>query len=255
MSSALLGDRALTHVIFSGNVSSPSYTEPYRLYNLDVFEFELDSPMALYGSVPFMMSHKMESASGSGSQAAGFFWLNAAEMWVDVDKSEAGDGKATGAEASATTTTHWIAETGMLDAFIMLGPTPKDVLRQYYQLTGSLTLPQQFALGYHQCRWNYLDSGDVARVHAGFEEHDISVDVLWLDIEHTNGKRYFTWHDGKFPDPVAMQKELAAFGRKMVNGRGARLDTLRGPLLNSDLLSPCRSPSLIRIFTAMTNST
>lgn len=24
-------------------------TEPYRLYNLDVFEYELDEPMALYG--------------------------------------------------------------------------------------------------------------------------------------------------------------------------------------------------------------
>ena len=27
------------------------YNEPYRLYNLDVFEYELDVPMALYGKV------------------------------------------------------------------------------------------------------------------------------------------------------------------------------------------------------------
>ena len=33
-------------------------TDPYRLYNLDVFEYELDNPMALYGSVPFMIAHK-----------------------------------------------------------------------------------------------------------------------------------------------------------------------------------------------------
>lgn len=56
------------------------YKEPYRLYNLDVFEFELNSPMALYGSIPFLLSHKL-GASG------GVFWLNAAEMWVDVEKS------------------------------------------------------------------------------------------------------------------------------------------------------------------------
>lgn len=32
--------------------------EPYRLYNLDVFEYELDNPMALYGAVPVMYAHK-----------------------------------------------------------------------------------------------------------------------------------------------------------------------------------------------------
>lgn len=39
------------------------YSEPYRLYNLDVFEYELDVPMALYGAIPFMMSHGI---AGSG---------------------------------------------------------------------------------------------------------------------------------------------------------------------------------------------
>ena len=32
--------------------------EPYRLFNLDVFEYELNSPMALYGSMPYMLAHK-----------------------------------------------------------------------------------------------------------------------------------------------------------------------------------------------------
>ncbi|KAF6038681.1 hypothetical protein EB796_003010 [Bugula neritina] len=31
--------------------------DPYRLYNLDVFEYELDNGMALYGSVPVMLAH------------------------------------------------------------------------------------------------------------------------------------------------------------------------------------------------------
>ena len=29
-------------------------------------------------------------------------------------------------------------------------------------------------------------------VDAGFDTHDIPYDVLWLDIEHTNGKRFGT---------------------------------------------------------------
>lgn len=36
-----------------------SGSEPYRLYNLDVFEYELDSRMALYGSIPVMIAHRL----------------------------------------------------------------------------------------------------------------------------------------------------------------------------------------------------
>jgi len=34
--------------------------DPYRLYNLDVFEYELDNVMALYGCVPLMLAHKYD---------------------------------------------------------------------------------------------------------------------------------------------------------------------------------------------------
>lgn len=51
-------------------------------------------------------------------------------------------------------------------------------------------MPQLFALGYHQCRWNYRDEADVAAVNQGFDDFDIPYDVIWLDIEYTDGKRW-----------------------------------------------------------------
>lgn len=39
-------------------LKSTENSEPYRLYNTDVFEYELDSPMALYGAIPFMMAKR-----------------------------------------------------------------------------------------------------------------------------------------------------------------------------------------------------
>ena len=48
---------------------------------------------------------------------------------------------------------------------------------------------QLFSLGYHQCRWNYNDEQDVTNVNRLLDEHDLPYDVLWLDIEHTDGKR------------------------------------------------------------------
>ena len=71
-------------------------------------------------------------------------------------------------------------------------------------------------LGYHQCRWNYKDEKDVYYVHGKFEELDYPYDVLWLDIEHTDGKRYFTWDSSLFPHPKEMEQKLASQGRRMV---------------------------------------
>ncbi|KAJ3133689.1 hypothetical protein HK100_004149 [Physocladia obscura] len=180
------------------------YSEPYRLYNFDVFEYELDNPMALYGSVPFLLAHK-KSNSVLGGESVGLLWVNAAEMWVDVEKTVQG------------TSTHWMAEAGILDLLIFLGPTPKDVSNQMTHLTGRSALPQHFSIGYHQSRWNYIDEQDVHDVDVKFDEFDIPYDVLWLDIEHTDGKRYFTWDKVKFAHPKVMQDELAVKGRKMVS--------------------------------------
>lgn len=100
--------------------------------------------------------------------------------------------------------------------FLLPGPSPKSLLSQYSSITGTQQLPPLFALGYHQCRWNYRDEADVFAVNGKFEELDYPYDVLWLDIEHTNGKRYFTWDNALFPRPLEMQKNISALGRKMV---------------------------------------
>ena len=47
-------------ISFSFLLFACSGSEPYRLYNLDVFEYELDSRMALYGSIPVMLAHRLE---------------------------------------------------------------------------------------------------------------------------------------------------------------------------------------------------
>lgn len=43
---------------------APHYSQPYRLYNLDVFEYELDETMALYGHIPFMSAHALVEGKG-----------------------------------------------------------------------------------------------------------------------------------------------------------------------------------------------
>ncbi|KAJ1987119.1 glucosidase II [Coemansia spiralis] len=189
------------------------YGEPYRLWNLDVFEYELDSPMALYGSIPFMVAHNPNST-------VGVFWLNAAETWVDVTREKSSTlsslFRLSGSSKEQAVNTHWISESGIMDVFLMPGPSVSDLYKQYTALVESTPLPREFALGYHQCRWNYIDQDDVLAVSDKMHEHNIPYDVIWLDIEYTDGKRYFTWDSNNFPDPVAMQKQLSHDGHKLV---------------------------------------
>ncbi|TKA69853.1 hypothetical protein B0A49_07634 [Cryomyces minteri] len=187
-----------------------NYNDPYRLYNSDVFEYDMDSPMTLYGSIPFMQAHKKDST-------VGVFWLNAAETWVDITKSKVSSNLLSlGIEGHTDTHTHWFSEGGLLDVFVFLGPTPKDVTSAYGELTGYTQLPQQFAIGYHQCRWNYVTDEDVRDVDRKFDKFKIPYDVIWLDIEYTDGKKYFTWDPHTFPDPLGMEKQLDAHDRKLV---------------------------------------
>lgn len=191
-------------------------TDPYRLFNLDVFEYELYNPMALYGSVPVMIAHNVKNT-------VGLFWNNAAETWIDI-RSNVADKNFFSKMADffkadsdiPQTDTHWFSESGVIDLFLMLGPKPKDVFKQYGTLTGTTPLPPMFSIAYHQCRWNYNDQDDVKNVDANMDKFDIPFDVIWLDIEHTDGKRYFTWDGNKFSHSVDMINNVASKGRKMV---------------------------------------
>ncbi|KAH8416821.1 hypothetical protein KR222_005999, partial [Zaprionus bogoriensis] len=195
-------------------LKSTSGTEPYRLYNLDVFEYIVDSKMALYGSVPVLYGH---GAQGT----AGVYWQNAAETWVDINTAETNVVSSlvnfvSGSRKSTPPAAHFISESGIVDAFIMLGPKPLDVFKQYAALTGTHELPQLFSLAYHQSRWNYNDERDVTSVSAKFDEYNMPMDTMWLDIEYTDGKRYFTWDKFKFPEPLVMIKNLTELGRHLV---------------------------------------
>ncbi|TFK89283.1 glycoside hydrolase family 31 protein [Polyporus arcularius HHB13444] len=174
------------------------YSDPYRLYNADVFEYLADSTMSLYGSIPVMYAHSADST-------VGIFNAVGSETWIDV-----------GRPSPKSTSSHWISETGILDIFILPGPTPADIFGQYTRLTGTPALPAHWALGYHQCRWNYISSDDVRSVQKRFDEEDIPVDVFWLDIEYSEDHKYFIWDKRHFPDPVDMIHDVEAIQRKMV---------------------------------------
>jgi alpha 1,3-glucosidase len=166
--------------------------------------------MTLYGAIPFMQAHRKDST-------VGVLWLSGAETWIDIVKTKARSNPlALGISGPVTTHTHWFSESGLLDVFVFLGPTPGDVMKGYGELTGYTALPQEFAIAYHQCRWNYVTDEDVKDVDRKFDKFSIPYDVIWLDIEYTDGKKFFTWDPLTFKEPEKMRQHLEKRSRKLV---------------------------------------
>ncbi|KIL54177.1 glycoside hydrolase family 31 protein [Amanita muscaria Koide BX008] len=67
-----------------------------------------------------------------------------------------------------STETHWISESGILDLFLMAGPTPE-------QCSSSGT----------------ISSDDIRTVQKRFDEEDMPMDVFWLGIEYSEEHKYF----------------------------------------------------------------
>ncbi len=80
---------------------------------------------------------------------AGVYWQNAAETWVDIYNPDSEKNvlssivnMVSGSGPSDPLTANFMSESGIIDAFILLGPRPNDVFKQYTDLTGVAPLPQ-----------------------------------------------------------------------------------------------------------------
>ncbi|MBL8880498.1 MAG: DUF5110 domain-containing protein [Phycisphaerales bacterium] len=96
--------------------------------------------------------------------------------------------------------------------FVIEAATPLDVVQELSELTGRMSLPPLWALGYQQCRWSYFPENRVREIAAGFRQRKIPCDVLWLDIDYMDGFRVFTFDRESFPDPARLNADLRGMG-------------------------------------------
>lgn len=200
----------------------PNIGDPYRLYNSDVFEYELNSPMTLYGAIPFMIAQSKSVGS------FGVFWLNPSETWIDIESNHSqskGSGvvdmisKFVSSDKKMTgRLTHWFSETGLIDIWFMPGPEPQTVIGFNAEAFGTIPMPPVYSTGFHQCRWNYYSSDEVAQVDKSYDDVQVPLDAIWLDIEYTVGrsKKYFTWDPVSFHDHIQLANNLTSKGRRLI---------------------------------------
>ncbi len=103
-----------------------------------------------------------------------------------------------------------------LTFYFFAGPTPADVLRQYTDLTGRMPMPPRWALGHHQGRWSYFTDQEVRAITTQFRERNHACESLWLDIDHMDGFRTFTWNTKTFPDPTKLNQDMLEQGFHLI---------------------------------------
>lgn len=106
-----------------------------------------------------------------------------------------------------------------LDYFIFNGPTMKDALTRYTDLTGKPALPAPWTFGLWlstSFTTNY-DEATVTSFVDGMAERDIPLSVFHFDCFWMKGFRWcdFKWDEEVFPDPSGMIKRLKEKGLKI----------------------------------------
>jgi alpha-glucosidase len=149
----------------------------------------------LYQSIPFFIGLR-------GGTAYGLFTDNSYRTRFDM---------------GSTDRFHYAvsAEGGDIDQYLIAGPSMAEVLRRYTGLTGRMPLPPRWSLGFHQSRWGWYPDSEIRSIASELRSRRLPADGLWLDIQHMDGFRSFTWDHNGFPDPAGLVSDLAAQGFKL----------------------------------------
>jgi len=104
---------------------------------------------------------------------------------------------------------------GMLRYYVILG-TLKEIYTHLFDLIGYPCMPPRWVFGYHQSRWGYKNEADIRELVRDFEEHNLLLSAIHLDIDYMEGYRVFTINKKNFPSMEQLSADLNDKGIKLV---------------------------------------
>ncbi|XP_054838775.1 sucrase-isomaltase, intestinal [Eublepharis macularius] len=104
---------------------------------------------------------------------------------------------------------------GILDFYIVLGPTPEQVVQQYTKLIGRPVMPPYWALGFQLCRYGYQNDSEVSQVYHDMKAAKIPYDVQYTDIDYMERQLDFTLSPD-FQGLPALVNEIHADGGRFI---------------------------------------
>ncbi|XP_052008312.1 sucrase-isomaltase, intestinal-like [Xyrauchen texanus] len=161
--------------------------------------FAKDQPPGLklnsYGVHPFYMGLE------KSNNAHGVFLLNSNAMDVTFQPTPSLTYRTVG---------------GILDFFMMLGPTPEAVVQQYTEIIGRPVLPAYWTLGFQLCRYGYANDQEIEDLYNEMRAADIPYDVQYADIDYMERQLDFTLDQKNFKGLPALVDRMRGEGMRFI---------------------------------------
>ena len=84
-----------------------------------------------------------------------------------------------------------------------------EIVKEFRGIIGKSYIPPRWAFGFGQSRWSYMNEDQIREVVDKYDELDIPIDSVYLDIDYMERYKDFTVSDERFPDFSAFVKEMA----------------------------------------------
>ena len=160
----------------------------FENWNTDDPSAHNESYKALYKSIPFMIVKKKDFSYG-------LFFDNTFKSEFDL-----------GVEADDEFI--YSATKGNLDYYLFASENIKNVIKDYTGLLGRLELVKMEILGHHQSRWSYENYDEVFKVISGYEQANIPLEIIHLDIDYMEDYKDFSWDESKFGRKETFLKKM-----------------------------------------------
>lgn len=84
--------------------------------------------------------------------------------------------------------------------YVITGESAYDVTKQFRKIIGKSYIAPKYAFGFGQSRWGYKTAKDISNVVKGYRDHQIPIDMVYLDIDYMQDYKDFTINPERFPD-------------------------------------------------------
>ena len=83
--------------------------------------------------------------------------------------------------------------------YVITGESAYDVVKQFRKIIGTSYIAPKYAFGFGQSRWGYKTAEDIERVVRGYRDHQLPIDMVYLDIDYMQDYKDFTVNAERFP--------------------------------------------------------
>lgn len=94
------------------------------------------------------------------------------------------------------------------DLYVIEDSDLEQIVKEFRTIIGRSYIAPKWAFGYQQSRWGYCKADDIREVAKGYEEADMPLEAIYLDIDYMERYKDFTVNEETFPAFEQFVKEM-----------------------------------------------